>query len=361
MSFDPNSDSRSTTRSPLGHAWRRTLALSLGCVAALLLLEGGLRLAGVLLGSDRTGDGVASGPVWLCVGDSNVYGLWVGAEESYPAALNRLLDGGAHAVNAGLPGANSHTLLATLPAQLDEYEPELVLLTVGANNSWTWNTGAEYRYAEPPWYEQWKLARLVRLLLQSRADGAAPSAPPDEFDPTPGLAAGGQAELLDRAGRRVTLLRGDMSYSELSDSEVVATLRRDLVAIAGLVRAAGAELVLVTYGSDGGIYAPANVGMHTAASELGLMLIEPEPALAAAAAERGFDSVYFHDYHPRPLGYAVVAAEIARALAGAERWPASAPQPEGLPELPVAADAAELTLDAGGSFLLEPTIRRCSG
>ena len=87
-----------------------------------------------------------------------------------------------------------------------------------------------------------------------------------------------------------------MTYSDLSDSEVVATLSRDLTEIAELVHNAGAELVLVTYGADRGIYAPANVGMRASAAELGLLLIQPEPALAVMAGDRGFDAVYFHDY-----------------------------------------------------------------
>jgi len=78
----------------------------------------------------------------LALGDSNTYGLYLPAEDSYPSQLEKQWNT-AHPempieiINLGYPGTNSFRLLANLPDILDTFKPDLVLLMIGFNDFWT--------------------------------------------------------------------------------------------------------------------------------------------------------------------------------------------------------------------------------
>ncbi|MBI4846266.1 MAG: tetratricopeptide repeat protein [Candidatus Omnitrophica bacterium] len=124
----------------------------LGSIFALILLEIILRLASFT--AER---------LWLprysfsplnknirtivCLGDSFTYGIGAGFENAYPAQLEEMLNKKFQkekfkVYNLGVSGANSAFVLNKLKNMLGKISPDFVVVLVGANDSWNFESGA---------------------------------------------------------------------------------------------------------------------------------------------------------------------------------------------------------------------------
>ena len=98
-------------------------------IAALLLLAIGL---GACSDSKPQLPLLSADAVILAFGDSLTFGTGANSEHSYPAELARLT--GLTVINAGIPVEVTAQGVRRLPALLDRYKPQLLLLCHGGND-----------------------------------------------------------------------------------------------------------------------------------------------------------------------------------------------------------------------------------
>lgn len=273
---------------------RAALGLALGVVLSELLLRGAgaAWLARFERGPSADPDAEL---VVACVGDSNVYGLQVGERESYPARLQALLDpdgsGAAQVWNLGVPGHTTLHALLDLQDLVARSAPDVIVWTAGVNNAWAWVGGDDaVDPTREPWFERWRLARLVRIAAQRHGVLDAP-----------GTDAPAEASRLERGDR-------------LDRTARLASIRRDLERAHAVADGAGAAFVLATYVGNELAYRDANDAMVAYAREADCPLIDVRPAAARLIEELGTSAVLLPDQHPRAPGYELVARLVLGGL-----------------------------------------------
>jgi len=156
---------------------RKLLRITLPSVVVfLLLLEIALRLGGVVYGYVRHPQGHSAASAVksntttiLCLGDSFTEGNGATAENSYPAQLERLLQGKgyehARVFNEGRGGMTSSLLLSQIEGYLATYRPQAVLILVGCNNTWNLEKSSYFILAD---HSPGLLRKLERILSASK-------------------------------------------------------------------------------------------------------------------------------------------------------------------------------------------------
>ncbi len=175
-----------TTACPSG---RRRLRFVWIALLSVVLLEFGLQVASYVAylsyARDEVALGSADGATILCIGDSYTYGLGASSSDTaYPGVLRRELTARGlpqpTVVNAAWPGQNSRDLLQRLAAQLDDHEPDVVLILTGLNDQWSRparldDAAARTAIAESSatWRWRWRTGRLFAWAFGDRAPVAA--------------------------------------------------------------------------------------------------------------------------------------------------------------------------------------------
>ncbi len=164
------------------------MAASVGLVVALIALEITLRLVGfgfLAMQDRRNRRAVERGGAYtvLCIGESITA---MGGPDAYPVQLEKVLDGRGGGVdfsviNGGIPSSNSTQLLDELEANLDRYQPDLVVAMMGANDNQPGSGSSAIPYdgdvpvSERTGFPYWlKTYRLARQALHTLDRAAAP-------------------------------------------------------------------------------------------------------------------------------------------------------------------------------------------
>lgn len=300
------------------------LALVLGSLlACLVLIEIALQLGGMVLratGREMQASWLTGGFRILCLGDSNTYGVYLGPGQAYPRQLEALWNetGGARAeiLNLGFPGTNSSRLVSELPRLLDTLEPELVTVLVGANDFWTHPVEAPQGSVEP--LGGWRLllshSRVHRFfrLLHRRLDPvelAIHYEPESTLDAGTGRVRYGDTEI--RLG-----WRSKPAFNLQLDS---TRLYMNLQELVGRSREHEVKLVLLTYPSRSGMYAPANVVVRQLARRTGTPLVDLAEVFESVCPAEECPELLFPDHHPRANGHRLIAETLLTRLRDEDR------------------------------------------
>lgn len=288
---------------------QRVLLVGFGLMLAAVALEGLLRLAAAILPQrlqravTRQERPPEPGEIRiLCVGDSHTYGVGVEPQDSYPAQLEAVLRARgipARVVNAGVPGMNSAQLLEQLPQKLAEYQPQIVMIWVGANNQWL---PIDEESAQPVvrWRDRLRILRLLRLLF-TRTEGVS-----GDFRRDLDVAMSKYGQTAQQFGKP--------GSHQLRSAEVTAGITaRDIPPIADLVRKAGAVPVLLTYPVTLG---PMQTAIDRAIVDAGaanqIQVIDLR--VMARRHQPRIPKLLLRDMHPAARFYRAIGWEIARTF-----------------------------------------------
>ena len=121
--------------------WQRLALVVFGLLLAVVLLEAGLRIAGLVFVSvqeRRNQLSLREGHTYrvLCIGESTTA---LGGEDSYPSQLERSLNARGKGVsfsviNRGLPAVTTDVIVGQLEENLARYRPDVVVAMMGIND-----------------------------------------------------------------------------------------------------------------------------------------------------------------------------------------------------------------------------------
>jgi lysophospholipase L1-like esterase len=288
----------------------RLAQIALGLVLGLVVIEGVLQ-CGALITSLRGGSQparVAEGRRVVFLGDSNTAGFGAGPGNAYPLVLDRLWNsapGGrrVEVFNLGMIGVNSSRLRQQFREILATLRPDIVTIMIGANDLWT--VPVPLSEEESTWhYRLWGASRAYRFLymlgkLWQNENAKIAYKRPEKGPP------------VMTVGEHITLgwtSRGDGA------PEWSKALQQNLEAMIADGREAGVEIILLTYPSEGGLYAPANGVIRDTAAATQSRLIDLGAAFLRTCPSRECPDLFLADGHPTKAGHQLAATLLAQEL-----------------------------------------------
>lgn len=292
-----------------------------GVVAIAVIAEVSLQLAAAL-SSDRSGsasDGTASFRI-LALGDSHTYGARVENEESYPSQLQSFLDKHSPAtfyvINKGIPGFTTAQVRSRLAQQVNAYDPHLVLLWAGINDTWnvteiygdkiSWRERIDGYASRLRLYKMWRVWRHDRQLERE-----FPLLIGDDDGPRP------HVEVLGEHGRRIDWGNGVVeeirteSRERRSDTIHARRVEANFDAIVTWLRAAGICVAFIEYPVDAKGFGNANISMRAVALRYKLPIVRSKESIRRVPADQ---LEFLWAMHPNAAMYGEIASDVAEAV-----------------------------------------------
>lgn len=151
--------------------WKRIALIAFGVFLAVGTLEVSMRIVGSIWiagQSDRNVGSLSEGGAFtiLCIGESTTA---FGGESSYPRLLEEELNRRAGerryvVINGGRPRITTEELREGLPAQLEQYEPDLVVAMMGINDRRYLRAKGERPVVS--WFHDLRVVKLAKLLAE---------------------------------------------------------------------------------------------------------------------------------------------------------------------------------------------------
>jgi hypothetical protein len=265
----------------------------------------------------------------LCIGDSHTYGWAVERSEAYPSRLEALLDESARGattfdvVNLGVPASNSSQLVRRLPAYIERYQPDLVIVTIGSNDDVNSAESALLIGESGPgrlqrWLMRLRSYRLIVLALHQRRLVRS-------HEVRASIGEGVEVQW-QHPWRGIQMRDGD--YVErfqhrvdfdvlLSEEEHERLLRRNLREVARIAGDAGVPVVFASYTQDFTSAGVANRVMREVPDALfvsQLFRSDLKPHLPEMTEEERAAGYFFKDMHPKAPVYHALASNLHDAL-----------------------------------------------
>ena len=288
--------------------------LMLGTVLGLIALEVCLQAAALgrrLTGWRPQSSWSTTGRRVLALGDSNTFGILVGAWAAYPAVLAEMWNAATPArhveiLNMGFPGTNSSALRNALPGLLDALRPDVVTIMIGVNDFWTVPEAIRDASDHETLVQRtsralWRWSRVYRLLHMIGRTLTLPAAPTQT-----------DIEVRDSPGRRTVQVRDakvDIHWTprKTPDAFWLVSLGFNLEALAEQVRRAGAVPLFITYPGQNPAYTGASEAIREAAEHTGTLLADVNPSFRKHCPSPGRCDALFPDDHPTVKGHRRVA------------------------------------------------------
>jgi lysophospholipase L1-like esterase len=298
-----------------------------GVCIGLVLLEVALQVGAAVVRARTT----RSDAPWsqgvrrvVAIGDSNTYGLYLEHPErdAYPKVFERLWNASSglppvEVMNLAFPGTNSSAARNVLRQVIAQVHPDLVMVMVGGNDWWTETRelqGLDRRAQFA--IRLWNYSRVYRLLYMLRRALSPPGVVIAERwgeDVT----GGGAVMRIGDASIDVGFTKRDF---EKDPGQLLETLAPNLRGMLADARAAGVDVVLITYPADFNIYGLANPIMRDIGKEEQVPIIDVGAALRKECPRRPC-ALLHPDDHPTLAGHARTAQLLFASLrARAPQW-----------------------------------------
>jgi|Deesub1362A_J573_1020465.scaffolds.fasta_scaffold11233_2 lysophospholipase L1-like esterase len=290
---------------------QKLLLVTLGLLIVLLIVEGAFRIGGIIAYKGIEGQPGHEGAFKiLCVGDSSTFGLGATSRSkfSYPAQLQRILEERYPAkkvqvINLGIPGINSTQLANRFEGYILKYNPDVVIVQIGANDWWNLEESHIDRF-----YNTDPLRRLIlsiELLLNNLRVY--------QF-----LKLSSQSIRLNRM--KVPDFPGDESkriyktfFADPVKTEALFNIMEENIRkMRDIAHMYDVKSIFVEYHVDNG--GPPHTYLHQIYSEFKVPVVENNDIIFAKAERWGIKVFSEDNWHPNDTGYLLIARSIYNKL-----------------------------------------------
>jgi len=299
----------------------------------LVFLEIGLQAVALFLDANRAeNQSLKSESLRIVsIGDSNTFGLYLPKEESYPYQLevkwNKEHGTYIQVLNLGYPGINSTQVRRNLPAIIQNFQPNIILLCVGVNDWWS-DPNLDLLKEDGDSFNFFKKLRLYKLYYMLkriklnkdvvRADGYFLQR--EGFNPR---LFGDFVNKMNNGGDDANFEYDEFQFeakvslpTQKQSSEFLeANYLDNMKFMNKLAMDNGTKLFLLTYASKEALYGHTNILIRRLATEIGIPLIDIEKSVYETCTPLGnCADLFFPDRHPNAKGYSLVADTIITNL-----------------------------------------------